>query len=266
MQQRVTLFAKGNVDLRDTLVAHRAGGGVVWNGINEAIRARGIPATVRVRHETHSRFDALLAADGKVPAMLAERALPLAAYPPASQFSRAVFDAQADAFVFSIQADLYTVMFRHAQEGFLLHAREWQSWSEDDREWLRQHFVPSGLLEPAQAMASLGRIVERLRESTQAPVLVYNVSAVMPGDSIHCHLGLGETIGARAQRFNLELVELSRRTGISIIDVDQIVARGGSDRLKLAQLHLNAAGCEAVAHEVVRVLADLDVLPAAPRQ
>ena len=261
MQQRVTIFARGNVDVRDTLVAHRAAGTVAWNGINEALRKQSIAATVRVRHETHARSDALLAANGHVPDVLLKRPLPLAAFPPAAQFSRAVFDAQADAFVFSIQADVYTVLFRHIRDGFLIHARDWATWPEDDRAWLRDQFMPTGLLQPADAIASLGRVIARLRERTQVPVLVFNVSCVMPGDAIHCHVGLDETFAARSQRFNLELIGLSRASGISIIDVDQVIARAGADRCKIDQIHLNAAGCEAVATEVVRVLADLDVLP-----
>ena len=67
------------------------------------------------------------------------------------------------------------------------------------------------------------------------------------------------------RRFNLGLAELSQQTGISVIDVDRIVARAGADRLKLDTVHLTAEGCRLVAEEVVRVLDDLGYLPAAER-
>ena len=105
-------------------------------------------------------------------------------------------------------------------------------------------------------MASLSRVIERIRARSAAPILVYNLSAAIPGDDVHLHRGLGETLATRIRRFNLALTELSARAGVSIIDVDRIVARGGADRLKLDALHLSAEGCRQVAEEVVRVLTD----------
>ena len=35
---RVTMFAKGNLDLRDTLHSLRVGSKVFWNGVNELVR------------------------------------------------------------------------------------------------------------------------------------------------------------------------------------------------------------------------------------
>jgi hypothetical protein len=64
-------------------------------------------------------------------------------------------------------------------------------------------------------------------------------------------------------QFNLGLIELSQKTGISVIDVDAILARAGADRLKLDALNLNAEGCRLVATEVVRVLDDLGLSQAA---
>jgi hypothetical protein len=57
------------------------------------------------------------------------------------------------------------------------------------------------------------------------------------------------------------LTDLSRETGISIIDVDTIIARSGADRLKVDAMHLTPEGYRLVAEEVVRVLGDLGVLP-----
>ena len=100
---RITIFAKGNLDVHDTLHSLRVGGAVVWNGINEVLRERTPAAIARVRHETWTRSDALLAADGGIPRALAGRDLALGPYPVASQFSRAVFETDADAYVLTIQ-------------------------------------------------------------------------------------------------------------------------------------------------------------------
>jgi lysophospholipase L1-like esterase len=50
---------------------------------------------------------------------------------------------------------------------------------------------------------------------------------------------------------------LSEETGVSIVDVDTIVARHGADALKIDAMHLTPEGYKLVAREVVRVLDDL---------
>ncbi|WP_242402414.1 SGNH/GDSL hydrolase family protein [Komagataeibacter kakiaceti] len=215
--------------------------------------------TARVRHETWTRSDALLAATGSVPASLAARDVPLGSYPAASQFSDALFTTASDAVILSIQPDVTSSMLRHRTEGYYLYAPDIAHWRDEDRAWLRQDFEPLGLLTPEQSMANLAAIIERLRAVNDVPVLVYNLSFIMPGDGVHCHMGLDETYPTRIRRFNLALVELSHETGISIIDVDAVVARHGTDRLKLDTVHLTPEGYEKVTRETARVLDDIGV-------
>ena len=257
---RLTIFAKGNLDVRDTLHALRVGGELRWNGVNEIVRLSHPSTVVRVRHETLTRSDFLLEADGEVPPALAERALELGPYPLASQYGPTLFGTPADAYVLSIQPDIATQLWRHRRDGFLFLAYEWGTWSEGDRRWLHDAFERTGAIEVDASMRNYAAIVERLRSASAAPILVYNVSSVVPGDSVHSHQGLGETLATRIRRFNVALADLSERTGVSIVDVDAIVARAGADRLKLDAFHLNAEGCRLVAQEVVRILEDLGAL------
>ena len=254
---RLTIFAKGNLDVRDTLHALRVGGELRWNGINEIVRMRQPSTIVRVRHETIARSDLLVDADGQVPAAFAECTLALGPYPLESQYGRALFDTPADAYVLSIQPDIATQLWRHRRDGFLFLAYEWGAWSERDRRWLHDEFERTGAIDVDASMRNFAAIVERLRAARDAPILVYNVSSVVPGDSVHSHEGLGETLSTRIRRFNVALADLSARNGVSIVDVDAIVARAGADRLKLDAFHLNAEGCRLVAQEVVRILEDL---------
>jgi hypothetical protein len=259
---RLTIFAKGNLDVRDTLHSLKLGGRIAWNGINETLRARIPPASARVRHETFTRSDALLAADGTVPAAFDGRTLALDAYPLASQFAPALFEAEADAFVLSIQADVNDHMLRHHRDGFLFYPNDWPSWPEEDQTWLRANFERTGLIDLDASMANFAAIIERLRARSAAPILIYNLSSVVTGEQVHDHQGLDDAFSTRIRRFNLGLIELSQQTGVSIIDVDAIVARGGADRMKLDTLHLTGEGARAVAEEVARVLDDLGVLTA----
>jgi hypothetical protein len=256
----LTIFAKGNLDVRDSLHSLKLGGTVLWNGINTVIRERHPGVVVRLKHETLARTDALLAAAGTVPDLLSSCTLPMGPHSLASQFSDAIFASDHDVVVLSLQADLSVQLLRHRREGFLLMANEYESWPSEGRRWARAEFEVSDFLDAETSMANLAGIIARIRERSQSPILIYNVSSVVPGDEVHCHQGLDDLFATRVRRFNLALVDLSQRTGISVIDVDRIVARGGADRLKIDTLHFTAEGCRLVAEEVVRVLADLGCL------
>jgi lysophospholipase L1-like esterase len=119
------------------------------------------------------------------------------------------------------------------------------------------------LLSVDVAINNLAAIVARIRRGSEIPILIYNLSPIIPGDQIHCYTGLGETFSTRIRKFNLALTGLSEDTGISIIDVDAIVARHGADVLKLDAVHLKPQGYHFLAEEVVRVLDDLGILDTA---
>ena len=254
---RLTLFAKGNHDVHDSLHSQRLGSVLAWNGINEIVRERYPGWSVRVRHETCARFDQLAAADGHIPGVLARRSLELGNYGLASQFGGTLYTAPADAVVLSLQPDIFFRMARHRAEGFLFHPEGRPDWREADRHWLREAFDLLPVPEVAASMHSLEAVVARLRTRGHMPVLVYNLSSVVPGDTVHDYAGLGETLSLRIRRFNLALCELSQRIGISVIDVDAIVAQAGVAVAKLDAWHLRAEGARRVAAEVVRVLDDL---------
>jgi hypothetical protein len=251
------IFAKGNLDVRDTLHSLRVGGAVQWNGINELVRERFPGTVVQVIHETATRSDALLAATGTVPAVLSGRSLPLGPYPLAAQFSTALFGSRADAIVLSIQPEVANKLARHRRDGFLFYPHEPKDWPADQRAWLRDEFVPEGLLDVDASMRNLEAVVARVRTNTAAPILVFNLSAAVPGDTVHCYQGLPDTLATRIRRFNVALTALSQRTGLSIVDVDAVVARVGAAQAKLDALHLTPEGCRHVAAETVRVLDDL---------
>jgi lysophospholipase L1-like esterase len=134
------------------------------------------------------------------------------------------------------------------------------SWPAFDRDWLSRSFAPGERPDVGASMAAFEGLFERLRRHTGAPILIYNLSPIIPGEWIHCHQGFGDSLSTQIRRFNLGLLELSERLGISVIDVDGVLARAGADRLKLDAIHLTPDGYRLVAEEVVRVLEDLALL------
>jgi lysophospholipase L1-like esterase len=254
---------KGNVDVHDSLHSCVIGGVLRWNGINEVMRQRFPGTLIRIRHETFARSDLLLAAAGAVPDELVQRGLRLGPFPLASQRSQAVFETDADAVILSIQPDTASHLLRHRQTGYLLYPYEAAALTRDERDWLKARYESAEMLTAEQSLANFEAIVARLRRRTDAPILIYNVSAVVPGEIVHCLQGLGEILATRLRRFNLAVAALSERTGVSIIDVDGLVARHGADRLKLNALHLTPEGHRLVAEEVARVLDDLGLFAGA---
>jgi len=249
-------MAKGNADVRDSLHALHESDAVAWNGLNALVRERHPGWTVRVIHEVMTRSDAILAPASAPPAALADRALPLGPYPVAAQFGTRLFDNAADVVVLSIQADVMSRLVRHRSDGHFFYPHEADHWQAEDRSWLVSHYLPAPPLDPQQSMANLAAIVARIRERGNPLVLIYNLSPIVPWDQPHCYEGLSETLAERIHRFNLGLVELSRQTGVSIVDVEAIVARAGVDRVKLDAISLNAEGCRLVAGEVLRIIED----------
>jgi hypothetical protein len=256
---RIRIFAKANVDVHDSLHSFRLNNELKWNGLNAAFRALKPDVTARLTHETFTRSDAVLLADGRAPDALEARHLELGAYPLASQFSDALFRTPADAFVLSIQADVTTGLMRSKTDGYLFYPSETSRWSADDRAWLKSEFTYVEPLSPDASADNILKIIERIRETSDRPILIYNVSSYVPGESLHCYEFIGTTLSSRIKQYNCNLIEISGQTGISIVDVDRLVAGEGAAGMKIDVLHLNARGYELIGREVVRILDDIGV-------
>jgi hypothetical protein len=261
MSARVNLFVKGNLDVVDTLYGQRIAGRPAWGGINEALRAARRDLSVRVRHETAIGFAALVAAPSAPPREVADRSALFGPFLPEAQFGDAVFTSPQDALVLSVQADLYVPLVRHRSLDYVLHPYGSSHWPPADQDWLRNNFV--AVAEPCaeSIIENLGQVILRYRASSDAPILVFNMSSVIAGETIHRYLGAGDVSSQRIRRVNCALVEASAALGFSIVDVDRIVAQHGARQLMFDPVHFNADGCRLVCEEVVRILDDYEVFP-----
>lgn len=252
------VFARGNVDVRDSLLWSKVGGEVEWNGLNEVLRVRHPTVVARVRHETCARLDLIPLPGEKLtapPAALAAR-LPSGSHPISKQHRTALFDDPVDVVVLSMQSAITNSLVRHRSEGWLFLPDALETWDVDSRAYLERECVNAGLAELEPTLARLEKLVRAVEEKLSAHVLVYNVSPVLPGERIHCWAGAEDSLGLRVRRFNLALAELSAELGFSIVDVERICASAGADRLKVDLFHLTAEGWRLLAEEVVRILED----------
>lgn len=100
-------------------------------------------------------------------------------------------------------------------------------------------------------------VIDAIKASNGACVLIANASTIDPDDATFDYSGLPEEpLPLRAHRLDLLLVEISHREGISIIDVDRLIAEIGAGEHVLAAFDYSAAACRRIAGEVVRVLED----------
>jgi hypothetical protein len=262
MSVRLNLFLKGNLDVCDTLFGQRLTGRMGWNGINEVFRAVNRALTVRVRHEPSIGFAAHAAANAAVPRELSDRASLLGPFTPAVQFSDCAFTWPQAALVMSVQADLCVPLLRHRTLDYLMHPYDLTSWPEADLDWLKSEFAPEPAPSAERSMEDLAQVIGRYRHTSQAPILVFNMSSVVPGETIHSYQGAADATSQRIRRFNCALVDASAALGFSIVDVERIIAEHGSRHLKFDPIHFNAEGCRLVCEDVVRILDDYDVLSA----
>jgi hypothetical protein len=249
---RLTIFAKGNSDVADSLF-FCSGAGESWGGINEALRQQESDLRVRLRHETFIRSDALAAASGTPPPALAHLAFEWP-YTASDQFGTGFFDDPADAYVLSIQPDITMKLLRHRATGTLFYPGAPQKITKDQMPWLRAECEMMPLLAADEALKSWKAVVARIRERSTAPILFYNLSTVAPGDVLANYRGLAPTLTYRIKQFNLALIDLSVETGVFIVDLDRLAARHGADALKLDAVRLNAKGSRLAAEEVIRIL------------
>ena len=157
MRRVIRIFARGNTDVRDSLLWSRVAGVLEWNGINEVLRARHPGVIAKVRHETCSRID-LIPLPGETlvspPAEVARR-LPSGAHPIASQHRSALFDAPADVVVFSLQSAVLSCLVRHRRDGWLFLPDDFDNWDAQSRAWLLSECENA---EPAPVEATLARL------------------------------------------------------------------------------------------------------------
>jgi hypothetical protein len=116
---------------------------------------------------------------------------------------------------------------------------------------------PEVALSAGPLKENLARLIRTVKERLDAHVLICNVSTVDPDDQVHNYHGRGDTWALRAHKFNLALMELSVLEGISLIDVERLVAEHGGYRHVLHAGRYSREVHEAIRREFLRVLEDI---------
>ncbi len=115
----------------------------------------------------------------------------------------------------------------------------------------------TGRLDLEAYIADLKAVVDLLKVGRGSHIFFVNASTVDPtGPVRNYHRLTADPIAIRIHKLDLALIELSYQTGISIIDVDRVLAEMGAGRHVRRALDYSPEACAAIADEFVRVLDD----------
>jgi hypothetical protein len=253
-QPRLRLLAQDSPDVRDSLL----GVGAVE------------PASSRLDQAIRERYDGRYTAEVVLDADLAWRLQTVAlglesvdAEPAHGQGSAPGGSPPAalrgaDVVVLSGQTMLTEPWWRHRASGQLVTPpRDWNRSGKEPRQaWLRAHCRPVDAPAVGELSACLRGMTAAAKDQVGAHLLFYNCSPIDPSDQVFNYYRRPETMVERIRKLNLTLLKLSMETGISIIDVERVVAELGAAEVP-TRLRYTDRAAEAIRDEVVRVLDDI---------
>jgi hypothetical protein len=171
-----------------------------------------------------------------------------------------IFDDSTDVIVFSIEPDVtHTEIWMHRDGDYLvdLSGTSIDTWTEVQREALASGWVRADHGDKGRYQQNLLSVVRALKERTSAHLIAFNGSNLDPTDSTMNYAQVPETVSERIRRLNLALLNVSIEEGISIVDVDRIVAESGGNRRVKGALRYSADVSAAICREFLRIIEDI---------
>jgi hypothetical protein len=261
--EKLRIFLKANQDVTGSLLSRHQGGEGLEQGLREWVKEKYQGAYEAViTHEPCARADMLLQQleMGAVPAELAEQGMNDGYV--IAQFQSNLWSRKdpADVVVLSLQPEVAQPLWKHRQQGYLFcPTPRWvESWNPSQKKWFQEQFALMGTISPAQAKENLHRLIREIKQRLGAHVIIYNCSSVDPEDHVANYHGLNADPAAlRIHKLNLALMQLSIQEGISIIDVDRLVAELGGGQHVVRAMTYSGAALETIGKEFLRVLEDI---------
>jgi hypothetical protein len=251
-KKNLRIFLKANDDVTGSLLA-REGGSSFRDLVAEKY---GGQFDVEMSHEPCHRSDIFLQQlHGRpAPAELA-RVLPELQ----EQFHTRLKEQPFDIVVLALEPDIVNAAWRHRQEGYpVCPPNPWREiWKPHCVEWFASHFEPMPLIPTAQSAANWTQIVQHIKQRLDAHVLIYNCSTVDPHDHIDNYHGKEDNKELRTHKLDLALMHLSVQEGISIIDVDRLIAEMGAQEHVRSWCDYSDEAHEAIKYEFLRVVEDI---------
>ena len=261
------LFIKGNDDLVDGLLSSVDGGARLEKGVKECVaETYEGKFSLEVVQETAVTTDILLQQLQGVKFPEALRAQGLDDAFLTSQFDSKLLEEESDIIALSILSDLLYPRWRHQGEGYMIcPPLDWQQrWSSEQRDWFIQNFSPIGKVQADEYKENMTQLIQLLKEKSTAHIVLVGASTFDPDDETHNLHGKEDPQSMRALRFNLVMVQLSEEEGITVIDVDRILAELGCSEHVNHIFNYSDETYKAICEEFVRVITDVSFFEERP--
>lgn len=122
-----------------------------------------------------------------------------------------------------------------------------------------------GPAEADQFQSDLIEVVHLIKERLGSHIIVLNASSVDPAGKVASYSGLEhEPSELRAHRYNLAVMHVSFQEGISVVDVDRLIAELGAQQAVSRFLEYAPEAATSVCNELVRVIGDYGFLDNRP--
>jgi hypothetical protein len=172
--------------------------------------------------------------------------------------------------VLSIAGDLSRVVYEHRTSGLRVDPGGWwltQSLENvrarlGDTKWFAANFVKLGRIGVNEFGDNMRRLIPLLKERTGAHIVVLNSLVIEPGQPTPDYRLIPKADDLRRREFAVVLMELTKELEFSLLDVDRILKEGGTSG-QADFIHQTPEQTDAVARELVRILAEQNVLPRA---
>jgi hypothetical protein len=265
---RVGIYAKGSCDLRSVLTceplvrtAWSGRGAILKEGLVSDSRSDLLLQTLEeLPRERTAAVEAKLQLDADyfLPRLF-EKTFTVPGPRGPEEFPKSVI-------CLSIAPDVVRTLYRHREHGYLVDPGGW--WLDQSMQtvladlsavnWFRQNFASAGKIRLESFVENFTRIVERLKATVGAPIIVWNVLDVEPGGRTHNYQFVKDPHEKRRREFNLALVEMSRRLDFAIVDIDRIFKRRGVQAM-IDFNHFGPRQFQPVADEAFGIMRELRV-------
>lgn len=111
-------------------------------------------------------------------------------------------------------------------------------------------------LDPAEFRTNMLEVIGTIKARYDARILAFNVSTFDPEDTTTTFSKIDSPYPLRIHELDLEIMRLSIDEGISVVDVDRVMAELGAGKHVPKVMELSPKAQEAVAEEFMRVVKD----------
>jgi len=194
------------------------------------------------------------------PRVFVEADFQIDGYPKFGSFPKSVV-------ALSIGSDLVRSVYRHRSHGYLVDPGGFwldslQGMNQLEAEtlrWLKTDFENLGRIDVTDFHRNLGEIITLLRDRLGVHVIVYNALVFDPGSQHHNYQLMKPAHSLRRREFNVALSDLSQTHDFHILDIDNILKKGGV-REQVDFVHFTAEQTAPIGAEFYRILRALEVV------